>query len=103
MGVIIRKCYSVQCDYCKCLLEDYTGELVGITECKKMAVALAREKGWVRNGKLWACPICAKEDKKSQVKSYEERCDDCYINEQEKTTAIEILRNIKETEDMKNE
>lgn len=38
MGVKRRICYTIECNVCKALLEDYTGELIGITNKKKMQI-----------------------------------------------------------------
>ena len=59
MGVIKRYCYSVKCNYCEALLENYTGELIGLTNKREDAEEVAKENGWVQTGKnTWKCPEC---------------------------------------------
>lgn len=59
MGVFKRVCYSIKCDTCKSPLEDYTGELIGITDTKEDAVELALKNGWRQISKtIWKCPNC---------------------------------------------
>ena len=59
MGVIKRYCYSVECNCCEALLENYTGELIGLTNKREDAEEIAKENGWVQTGKnIWKCPEC---------------------------------------------
>lgn len=61
MGVIKRVCYSIKCNSCNTVLEDYTGELIGITNKRQDAVELAFENKWVLLGEdIWKCPTCSK-------------------------------------------
>lgn len=49
--------YSVRCDGCRCLLEDYTGELARLTYARKIAEDLAEQNGFVQiSPKKWYCP-----------------------------------------------
>lgn len=53
--------YSVRCDGCKCLLEDYTGELARLTYTREIAENTAKRNGFVQiSPKKWYCPECAK-------------------------------------------
>lgn len=52
--------YTVICDFCKCPLEDFVGELARITETKEEAKRIAVTKGFCYNNKKWYCPNCAK-------------------------------------------
>lgn len=53
--------YSVCCDKCHCLLEDYTGELARVTWNKGIAENIARENGFVQiSPRKWLCPECEK-------------------------------------------
>lgn len=53
--------YSVCCDKCHSLLEDYTGELAGVTKKRSVAENIARENGFVQiSPRKWICPECAK-------------------------------------------
>ncbi len=53
--------YSVRCDLCRCLLEDYTGELARLTYARKIAEDLAEQNGFVQiSPKKWYCPECYK-------------------------------------------
>lgn len=66
MGVEISSFYTVRCNKCKCLLEDYTGDLGRLTTKRYMAEELAVENGFTRIGKnTWLCPNC-----KNTVKSF---------------------------------
>ena len=61
MGVRKRTCYTIECNDCGDTLEGYTGDLIGITDTKEDAEALAKEHGWVQTGKnTWLCPECSK-------------------------------------------
>ena len=59
MGVVKRTYYSATCDCCNSRLEDWTGELAGITNTKKEAIECAKENGWIRteDGSFY-CPDC---------------------------------------------
>lgn len=52
--------YTVICDFCKCPLEDFTGELARITETKEEAKRIAVKNGFCYSNKKWYCPECAK-------------------------------------------
>lgn len=43
--------YTVRCDKCHCLLEDYTGELARITWDKSIAENMARENGFLQSSR----------------------------------------------------
>lgn len=65
MGIVKVSFYSVECNHCKCLLEDYTGELARVTQKRKLAEIIAKENGFVQTGKnTWFCPNCAKKIQK---------------------------------------
>lgn len=60
MGIVKRVCYSVKCNLCGALLEDYAGELIGITNERKDAIGLAKEYNWKQmNNNTWVCPECS--------------------------------------------
>lgn len=53
--------YSVRCDGCSCLLEDYAGELARLTYAREIAENTAKQNGFVQiSPKKWYCPECAK-------------------------------------------
>lgn len=69
MGVIKRFCYSVKCNCCGALLENYAGELIGLTNKREEAEAVARENGWLQTGiNTWKCPDCITEAKLKELK-----------------------------------
>lgn len=56
--------YSVRCDKCNCLLEDYTGELARLIYTRDAAEKLAKTNGFVQiSPRKWICPECVKKDK----------------------------------------
>lgn len=56
--------YTVRCDACKCLLEDYTGELARITYTRGNAENMAKQNGFIQiSAKKWHCPECARSGK----------------------------------------
>ena len=64
MGIVKVTFYSVECNRCKCLLEDYFGELARMTYSREMAEEMAKEHGFLRTGKnTWICPECRKLEK----------------------------------------
>ncbi len=64
MGVVKVTFYSVECNRCKCLLEDYSGELARLTYDRKIAERTAEEYGFLRIGKnTWLCPECRRIEK----------------------------------------
>lgn len=64
MGIRKRSCYTVECNRCDAVLEDYCGELIGITDTRKDAENLAKEKGWIQTGNnTWVCPRCVQEER----------------------------------------
>lgn len=53
--------YTVRCDKCNCLLEDYTGELARITWNKAIAESIAKENGFIQiSPRKWLCSSCVK-------------------------------------------
>lgn len=53
--------YSVRCDGCHCLLEDYTGELARLTYARGIAENVAKRNGFVQiSPRKWYCPECAR-------------------------------------------
>lgn len=54
--------YSVRCDKCNSLLEDYTGELARRTHKRALAENKAKLNGFIQiSPRKWLCPECAKE------------------------------------------
>lgn len=54
--------YSVRCDKCNNLLEDYTGELARRTHKRALAENEAKLNGFIQiSPRKWLCPECAKE------------------------------------------
>lgn len=61
MGVKKLSYYTVQCNKCLSVLEDYVGEVAGFTTRREKAEDYARESGFKQIGKnTWICPACQK-------------------------------------------
>lgn len=59
MGVRKRYWYTIECNHCGLPLEDYAGDIAGLTNTKEQAEGLAKEYGWLQTGKnTWKCPGC---------------------------------------------
>ncbi len=59
MGLRKITYYTIECNKCKCVVEDYSGEL---TEKNKEAIKrTAKSFGFIQKGTdTWLCPECAK-------------------------------------------
>lgn len=63
MGIRKRHWYTVECNCCGSVLEDYAGDIAGLTNTKNQAKDLAIEYGWELKGKdTWICPECIAKD-----------------------------------------
>lgn len=63
MGIKRRPLYTVYCDVHNCLnqLEDYTGDLSGMSTSRERAAEIALATGFKQlSERKWACPDCVK-------------------------------------------
>lgn len=60
MGIRKRTWYTVECNHCGAVLEDYTGDIAGLSNSRKQAETIAYENNWTKTGQdTWKCPECS--------------------------------------------
>lgn len=61
MGVEKIVYYSIRCDKCKCLLNDYKENISRFKTNRNVATRIAQDVGFIKTeSNKWFCPKCAK-------------------------------------------